>query len=221
MDRRAWWATVYGITGLDRLNDWAHTSMHRVPVNGKGRSSLPGYWKSSPFSLSLWGPWPNSRQGVSCKSATGGKQCGHHCRPEWQGFLMLSPKRITWDETKKCWCLRSIPEQLNQGVRKGNPGIWILEKGWKPLSYPSHYSNNSSEWPLHTRLSNRNMCVCVYSVVTVVSDSLQPHGWQPTRLLCPWDFPGQHTRVGCHSLLLGIFPTQGLNPSLLCLLHCR
>ena len=35
---------------------------------------------------------------------------------------------------------------------------------------------------------------------------------------CPWDSPGKNTGVGCHSLLQGIFPTQGLN---LCLLHCR
>ena len=40
----------------------------------------------------------------------------------------------------------------------------------------------------------------------------------PTRLLCPWDFPGNTTRVDCHFLLQGIFPTQGSN---LGLLHCR
>ena len=28
-----------------------------------------------------------------------------------------------------------------------------------------------------------------------------PHGLQPTRLLCPWDFPGKSTGVGCHCLL--------------------
>ena len=53
---------------------------------------------------------------------------------------------------------------------------------------------------------------------SVVSDSSQPHGLQPTRLLCPWDFPGRSTGMGCHCLLQGIFPTQGLN---LCLLPCR
>ena len=31
-----------------------------------------------------------------------------------------------------------------------------------------------------------------------MSDSSQPHGPKPTRLLCPWDFPGQSTGVGCH-----------------------
>ena len=32
------------------------------------------------------------------------------------------------------------------------------------------------------------------------------------------DSPGKNTRVGCHALLQRIFPTQGLNPCLLCLL---
>ena len=36
---------------------------------------------------------------------------------------------------------------------------------------------------------------------SVVSDSVRPHGLQPTRLLHPWDFPGKSTGVGCHCLL--------------------
>ena len=36
---------------------------------------------------------------------------------------------------------------------------------------------------------------------SVMSDSSQPHGLQPTRLLRPWDFPGKSTGVGCHCLL--------------------
>ena len=47
---------------------------------------------------------------------------------------------------------------------------------------------------------------------------LQPHGLWPSRLLCPWDCPGQNTGVGCHFLLEGIILAQGSNPSLL---HCR
>ena len=48
----------------------------------------------------------------------------------------------------------------------------------------------------------------------------------PARLLCPWNSPGKNTGVGCHSLLQGIFLTQGLNWDLLHtlemgLLHCR
>ena len=48
-----------------------------------------------------------------------------------------------------------------------------------------------------------------------MSHSLQPHGLWPTRLLCPWDFRGKNTGVGCHFLLQGIFPIQGLNSRLL------
>ena len=43
-----------------------------------------------------------------------------------------------------------------------------------------------------------------------------PRGLWATRLLSPWNFPGKNTGVGCHFLLLGIFPSQGStqgNPS--------
>ena len=48
--------------------------------------------------------------------------------------------------------------------------------------------------------------------------TLRSYGLYTARLLCPWDFPGKKTGVGCHFLLQGIFLTQGLN---LGLLHCR
>ena len=38
---------------------------------------------------------------------------------------------------------------------------------------------------------------------------LRPHGLQPTRLLCLWDFPGKNTREGYHFLLQGIFSSPG------------
>ena len=38
-------------------------------------------------------------------------------------------------------------------------------------------------------------------VASVVSDSMRPHRWQPTRLCRPWDSPGKNTGVGCHFLL--------------------
>ena len=44
---------------------------------------------------------------------------------------------------------------------------------------------------------------------SVVSNSFRLHG-----LYGPWDYSGQNTGVGCHALLQGIFPIQGLNPGL-------
>ena len=61
-------------------------------------------------------------------------------------------------------------------------------------------------------------CVCMLNC-SVMSDSLRPHGLLPARLLCSWNFPGKNTGVGCHFPLWGIFPTQGLSPNLLQLLH--
>ena len=42
----------------------------------------------------------------------------------------------------------------------------------------------------------------------VVSDCLQPHGLQPTRLFYPWNIQGKNTEMGCHFILQGIFPTR-------------
>ena len=54
-------------------------------------------------------------------------------------------------------------------------------------------------------------CLVAKSCLTL----LWPHGQQPTRLLCPWDFPVKNTGEGCHFLLQGIFLTQRSNPLLL------
>ena len=36
---------------------------------------------------------------------------------------------------------------------------------------------------------------------SVISEPQRPHGLQPSRLLCSWDFTGKSTGVGCHCLL--------------------
>ena len=54
-----------------------------------------------------------------------------------------------------------------------------------------------------------------------MSNSLPPHGLQPTGLLCPWNSPGKNTGVSWHFLLQGSFVTQGLNLRLLHLLQGR
>ena len=63
---------------------------------------------------------------------------------------------------------------------------------------------------IHTH-THTYVCVCgAQSCPTL----LRPHELQPARFLCPWDFPGKNTRVGCHFLLQEI-PSQGSNPGLL------
>ena len=97
-----------------------------------------------------------------------------------------------------------------QGVGQGRDGLGVGISNCKLLY---------EEWI--------NSKVLLYSthpspVASVVSNSLcDPYALLPTRLLCPWDSPGQNTGGGCHALLQKISPTQGWNPRLLHLLHCR
>ena len=51
------------------------------------------------------------------------------------------------------------------------------------------------------------MCGC-----PVMSNLMQLHGLEISRLLCSWNFPGKNTGVGCHFLLQGLFLTLGSNP---------
>ena len=59
------------------------------------------------------------------------------------------------------------------------------------------------------------VCVCAQSCLTLCDlvDRCPPNS------LCPWNFPGKNTGMGCYFLLQRIFPTQGSNPCLLNLLH--
>ena len=56
-----------------------------------------------------------------------------------------------------------------------------------------------------TLIKDPSVCHCVlHESRLAVSDSLRPHG-----LHSPWNSTGKKTGVGGHSLLQGIFPTQG------------
>ena len=54
---------------------------------------------------------------------------------------------------------------------------------------------------LNKEKQRHSSCCCCCCIASVVSDSVRPHRWQPTRLPHPWDFPGKNTGVGCHFLL--------------------
>ena len=58
------------------------------------------------------------------------------------------------------------------------------------------------------------VCEC-----TVVSDSWRPLDHNPTDGSVHEILQDKNAIVGCHFLPRGLFPTQGSNPHLLCLLH--
>ena len=84
----------------------------------------------------------------------------------------------------------------------------------------SGFCHPSEIWAILRNFGDRNnnkTILCVLSCFSCVQ-AVQPCGLQPTRLLCPWGFPGKNTGVGCIALLQAVFPTQGSNRAQ-CLLH--
>ena len=85
-----------------------------------------------------------------------------------------------------------------------------------PILFPFHKWEN---WGSRKMPNKSNLKKSKSVSHSFVSDTLQPYGLQPTRLLCPWDSPGKNTEMGSHSLLQGIFTTQGSNLHLFRLLR--
>ena len=86
---------------------------------------------------------------------------------------------------------------------------WQLERITLVFLFPFSFSF----WSLYLTIEYLSF-YCCSSVAKSCPTFLRPHGLKPARLLCPWDFPGKNTGVGCHFLFQGIFPTHKLNPSL-------
>ena len=88
------------------------------------------------------------------------------------------------------------------------------------LWFPLHIISLRS-FPLVFRSFSSIVALCVHAKSLQSYPTLcNPMDCQETaRFLCLWDSPGKNTGVGCHALLQDIFPRQGLNLCLLCLLH--
>ena len=71
-------------------------------------------------------------------------------------------------------------------------------------------------------MNQPHTCVCVHTHAKSLHSCLFATPWTIAyQAHLSMRFPSKNTGMGCHFLLQGIFPTQGSNPSLLCLLHCR
>ena len=93
-----------------------------------------------------------------------------------------------WNAAAAAKSLQSCPTLCDpiDGSPPGSPSLgFSRQEHWSGLPFPSPM-HESEKWKWSR---------------SVVSDASRPHGLQPTRLLCPWDFPGKSTGVGCHCLL--------------------
>ena len=92
--------------------------------------------------------------------------------------------------------------------------MWWLNAMWNPgldpgtekghffsPSYLKKWRNPKKLWSLGNS--------CFYLVAKSYPTLLWPHRLKPSRLLCPWGFPGKHNWVGCP------LPDPGIKPRLL------
>ena len=101
----------------------------------------------------------------------------------------------------QAWILEQIAIPFSRGSSLPRDQTWVSCIG-RQLLYHQHH------------LESLILAMC-YVLFAQLCPTLQLHGLQPARLLCPWNSPGKNTGVGSHSLLQGIFPTEELNPGLL------
>ena len=159
---------------------------------------------SLPGSSCLW-DFPGKNTGVGCRVSpvSPALQADYLPLSHWKALFISWKVKVPqscptlWD-SMDCSLLGSSIHGILQAR--------VLE--WAAISF----SNLPAIW---LPLCSWKVCECV-CMLSCVQLFVTP--WTVDRLLCPWEFPGKNIGVGSHSLLQGIFPTQGSNPSLL---HCR
>ena len=190
----------------------------------------PSSWYSNgSFHTGVWWPevpvyfWSPEKGGgwSECPS------CFCHVRKFFPFKAVDTPRCLIRDAWTPSLCLFTGVSDIEVGCGQVTPGVssgWENErletqvlKSWVGWGYTVNLHTEIKGCGLGTSVFCQNKWKSWMCALSVVSDSLWPHGLQPIRILCPWDSPGKNTGVGCRSLLQGIFPSQGLNP---CLLHC-
>ena len=184
-----------------------HLSSMRLAINNTCRDSKPGVVQNGDWCQNHPSTYPSPHQAPTPKLLAQywsplGRRCQcqesreeNQLRPKSQGFCSSS-----------------------QGPNPALDGVMLATKQRRSPSSPLALDLTPPPLAPPPTKEIGTSTPCRKRSRSVVSDSLRPHGLQPTRLLCPWDFPGNSTGVDCHFLLHGIFPNQGSNPSLP---HCR
>ena len=115
-------------------------------------------------------------------------------------FLSSGQKSIGSSQRER---LSSSREQTQTSCTSSWAYVWVSEP-------PASSVPAKQLWHHHPFDGGGLIAVCVWL--------LGPHGLKLARLLCPWNSAGKNTGASCHSLLQGMFPTQGSNSALL---HCK
>ena len=148
--------------------------------------------------VTLCNPVDCSPPGSSVHEDPPGKNTGVGCHALLQGIFLT--KKLNWGLLHCRWILYQLSHL-------GSPILSLYECFYAfPLECKLYESRNNFIY--------NYMIVKSHSRVRLFATPWTVAHQAPS----PWDFPGMNTGVGCHFLLQGIFPTQGLK---LGLPHCR
>ena len=100
----------------------------------------------------------------------------------------------------------SPPGSSVHGISQAGILAWVSISYFRESSWPTSPvcpALQVDSLPAESLGRPTNFIICCWCcwVSSVVSNSVQPYRWQPTRLPRPWDSPGRNTGVGCHFLL--------------------
>ena len=117
----------------------------------------------------------------------------------WPGIKPMLPALEGWSLNH--WTAREVPWS----------GFWLYKCfQFMKIQQSAHLCTWTFLYVCYINISIKSMWSESHSVMSV--------SFWPCGLYSPRNCPGQNTGVGSHSLLQGIFPTQGANPGLR---HCR
>ena len=141
------------------------------------QSSVGSQVFSEPSGLLLWLQRTPLLRGWLCNPHLGSRTSGCLEASILEGLLLLLLSRFS--HVQLCETPETAAHQAPM------PLGFSRQEHWSGLPFPSPM-HESEKWKWSR---------------SVVSDSVQPHRWQPTRLPCPWDSPGKNIGVSCRFLL--------------------
>ena len=213
----SWWWTgrpgVLWFMGSQRVgHDWATELNWSMRSRSKPQPVLS--WRRGPFTGSwdtdVWTVSPRSSLCTCYQPATSWIPVPGLCQADslWGAAVPSpAPPSNIWST----WSFLRYPAgSTGIGVLQGQVHSCPLLFSLHPhrphtptsLQLQSTFSDSNSDPELKRTLETGSQFYLLLLLSgSVVSDSMQPHRQQPTRLCHPWDSPGKNTGVGCHFLV--------------------
>ena len=173
MDRGAWWTAVHGVArSRTRLSEFTFTFQFHA-------SNLD-WWSISHMVIFMFQCY-SLKSSHHCLLPQSPKVCFYICLFRFLAYrviVIICLNSMLLCCFSRVWLCATPSTEAHQAP----PALeFSRQEHWSGLPFPSPV-HQSEKWKW---------------IRSIVSDSWQPHGLQSTRLLCPLDFPGKSTGVGC------------------------